>query len=348
MRAVELARPLADPEEVRRARVPVARRRVTADERLLVVEQERLVARPDVDLVDRPLVAEIDADRLHEAERAADLVRDHLVAPSLERARDELLVPRVHLREVGEPALRERAQEVERRDGLVVGLHHPLGVGHTRRLGLLVRMNGMPAERRQLHPAHALGRRRARLRELPGDPPHLDHGEGRAVGQHRGHLQEHLQPLPDRDRRDVPERLRAVARLEQERAALDRLAERPEQRPCLAREHERWQLAESPAHRLDDRGVGPVGLLERGARSPRGRRPGLGNGHASSVSRGRFDASRRKTLRYGDAEPRPPHRLLARERADMSWRPGARSRSFRPRSGRKEPHEDLLRHPADG
>ena len=88
------------------------------------------MARPDVDLVDRALVAEVDADRLHEAQRAADLVRDHLVAPPLERARDELLVPRVHLREVGEAALGERAQEVERRDGLVVGLHHPLRIGH--------------------------------------------------------------------------------------------------------------------------------------------------------------------------------------------------------------------------
>ena len=145
-----LPRALADPEEVARARVPVARRRVLAHERLLVVEQQRLVARPHVDLVDRALVAEVDPDRLHEAQRAADLVRDRLVAPPLERARDELLVPGVDLRQVGEAALRERAQEVERGDRLVVRLHEPLGVRRPRLERRLVGVHGVTAERRQL------------------------------------------------------------------------------------------------------------------------------------------------------------------------------------------------------
>ena len=121
-----------------------------AHERLLVVEEQRLVARPHVDLVDRALVAEVDPDRLHEPERAADLVRDHLVAPALERARDELLVPGVHLGQVGEAALRERTQQVERRDRLVVRLDHPLGIGHARFGRRLVGVDGVPAERGQL------------------------------------------------------------------------------------------------------------------------------------------------------------------------------------------------------
>jgi hypothetical protein len=89
-------------------------------------------------------------DRLHEPERAADLVRDHLVAAPLERARDELLVPGVHLRQVGEAALRERAEQVQRRDGLVVGLHHPLGIGDPRLGRGLVRVHRVATERRQL------------------------------------------------------------------------------------------------------------------------------------------------------------------------------------------------------
>ena len=109
-------------------------------------------------------------------------------------------------------------------------------------------------------------RRRARLRELPRDPPHLHDGQRRAVGQHGRHLQQHLQALADRDRGDLAERLGAVARLEEEGAPLDRLAERAPQRPRLAGEDERRQLAQPLAHGLDGSGVGPVGLLQRGQR----------------------------------------------------------------------------------
>ncbi len=86
VRAVELARALADPEHVRGAVVPVARRRVAPRQPFLVVEHEALVARPDVDLVQRLRVVEVDADRGHEAKRALDLRGDSLVALPLGRA----------------------------------------------------------------------------------------------------------------------------------------------------------------------------------------------------------------------------------------------------------------------
>ena len=221
------------------------------------------MARPDVDLVDRALVAEIDADRLHEAHRPADLVRDHLVAATLERARDELLVPRVHLREVGEAALRERAQEVERRDGLVVRLHETLGIRRPRLGGRLLRVDSVTAERRELDPVDDLRVGGARLCELACDAPHLHDGKRRAVREHRRHLQQHLQALADRDRRDVLERLGAIARLEDERAALGGLAERGAQCPRLTGEDERRQLAEPGPHGLERGRIGPLRLLER-------------------------------------------------------------------------------------
>src|SRR5581483_8106764 len=64
VRAVDLPRALADPDEVRGAVVPLAGERVAARERLLVVEQQRFVARPDVDLVQRRVRGVEDADRL--------------------------------------------------------------------------------------------------------------------------------------------------------------------------------------------------------------------------------------------------------------------------------------------
>ena len=309
--AVDLPGALADPEEVRRAGVPVSRGRVAAHERLLVVEQQGLVARPHVDLVDRPLVAQVDADRLHEAERAPDLVRDPLVPPALLRARDELLVPGLHLRQVGEAALREGTEQVERRDRLVVRLHHPLGVRDPRLGRRLVRVNRVPAERRQVHPVDELGRRRPRLRELAGDPAQLDDRERCAVGEHCRHLEQHLEPLADRDRRDLPERLRAVSGLEEERASLDRLAERALERPRLAGEHERRQLPQALAHLVDRGGVRPAGLLQRRQRPPCRRCPGLGEGHQASLAR-RFLALR-ATNRYNQrhARRRPPPSLLA-------------------------------------
>ena len=124
VRAVGLPRALADPEHVRRAVVPVAGQRVAAREALLVVEHEALVARPDVDLVQLRLAREVDAAGRHEAQCALDLARDLLVAAALGRARDELLVPLVHARDVGEAALRECAQQVERARRLVVGAQH--------------------------------------------------------------------------------------------------------------------------------------------------------------------------------------------------------------------------------
>ena len=95
--AVRLSRALADPEHVRRAVVPVARQRVAARQRFLVLEQQPLVARPVVDLMQLRLVAQIDAAGSHEAQRALDLRRKLFVAAALRRRGDELLVPHVHL-----------------------------------------------------------------------------------------------------------------------------------------------------------------------------------------------------------------------------------------------------------
>ena len=102
VRAVERPRSLPDPEHVRRAVVPVARERVAARQPLLVVEQQALVARPDVDLVQLRRRREVDPAGRHEGERALDLGGERLVAATLRGARDEVLVPGVHLRQVGE------------------------------------------------------------------------------------------------------------------------------------------------------------------------------------------------------------------------------------------------------
>ena len=276
--AVRLARPVADPQHVRRAVVPLAGQRVAAGEALLVVEEQALVARPHVDLVQSPLRHEVDAARRHEPQRALDLGGDRLVAAPLRGCRDELLVPAVDARQVGEAPLRERPQEVQRRGRLVVGLHHPVGVGDACRRGGRVVVHHVAAEGGELDPVDRLGRRRAGLRELPGDPAQLDHRQRAGVGHHGRHLEDDLELLADRDRREVGERLRAVTGLEQEGAALRDGRQGAGEVARLAGEDERRVLLQTLGRSGEARLVGPVRLLLGGKTAPGGGRPGVGGG----------------------------------------------------------------------
>ena len=266
--AVALPRPLTDPEHVRGAVVPVAGQRVAPRQPLLVVEQEALVARPDIDLVQLRGVDEVDPTGAHERERPLDLDRDRLVALAFGGARGELLVPHLHLRQVGEAALREGAEQVERDGRLVVGAHHALGVGDPRLGRRLVAVDHVAEEGRELDVADALGGSRARLCELAGDPPHLHEWQRRAVDQHDRHLEQDLQLLADRDRREVVEGLGAVARLEEEGAAGADLGERGLEITRLAGEDERRQRLQLRERGFGPRLVRPLGLVPRGAAAP--------------------------------------------------------------------------------
>ena len=195
--AVELAGAVADPQQVGRAVVPVAGQRVLAGERLLVVEQERLVAGVDVDLVELQLGVEVDAAGGHEPQRALDLGREALVAPALGAGVDELLVPRVDLGEVGEAALGEGAQQVEGGGRLVVAADQPLRVGPAGGGLELEVVHHVAAEGRQLDAVACLGGGGARLRELAGDAADLHRRHAGAVGEHHRHLEDDLQLVAD-------------------------------------------------------------------------------------------------------------------------------------------------------
>ena len=123
MGAVELAGAIADPHHVGRAVEPVAGQRVHPGQALLVGEDQGFVARPEVDLVQAGFGAQVDAARRHEAKGPVDFRCDLLVAQPLGGRSDELLVPQVDLGEIGEAALGEGAQQVERGRRLLVCRH---------------------------------------------------------------------------------------------------------------------------------------------------------------------------------------------------------------------------------
>ncbi len=68
-------------------------------------------------------------------------------------------------------------------------------------------------------PSDLLGRRRARLGELPGDAADLHHRRGRREGQHHRHLQEDAEEIADVVGAVLGEALGAIAALEQESLA---------------------------------------------------------------------------------------------------------------------------------
>ena len=71
----------------------------------------------------------VGAAGVHERQRAVDLAGEPLVALPGRALGDEVLVPGVHLVQVGVAAAGERAAQVERHRGGVVGPQQPLGVG---------------------------------------------------------------------------------------------------------------------------------------------------------------------------------------------------------------------------
>ena len=273
--AVEVAGALADPQHVGGAVVPAAGQRVLAGQRLLVAEDQRLVAGVDVDRRQRRVALGVDAAGPHEVQGPLDLGGQLLVAATLRAGRHELLVPRVDPGEVGEPALGEGAHEVQRRGRLVVRLHEALGVGRAG-AGLEQRaVDDVAAERRQVDVALALGGAGAGLGELAGDAPDLHDRDAHRVRQHDGHLEDDAQLLPDVVGRELLERLGAVAGLQEEGVAGGDLGERGLQRAGLPGEHERGIAGDGLQRPVQLVRVRPLGLLPGRMVLPGGRRPCL-------------------------------------------------------------------------
>ena len=259
MRAVRLARAVADPEEVRRAGVAVAGGGIHARQRLLVGQQQRLVAGVELRLAHLRQVGH--AAGLHEAERLVDAVREVGVARGERAARHEAEVPAVHLVQVGIAAGGEGAQQVQRRRRLHVGELHPRRVGHARLAGEVRAVDDVAAVGGQGRAVAGLGVGGARLGELPRHAAELHHRQAAAEGQHHRHLQQHAEGVADDVGGEVGEALGAVAALEDEGLALAGRGQRRLQPPRLAGEDQRRPGREPPLRRRQSVRVRVVGHL---------------------------------------------------------------------------------------
>ena len=216
MAVIELAGAVADPDHVAGGRVPVAGGGIDAGQRLLVAEQQRLVAGVEIGRAQLGMALEIEAAGAHEIERLGNAVGQLLVAARLRRILQEAEHPLMHAAEIGEAAGRERAQQVQRRRRLAIGHQLALRIGHARFRRERDVVDDVAAIARQLDAVELLGRRRARLGELPGDAADLHHRQRAGIGQHHRHLQQHAEEVADVVGAVLGEALGAVAALQQE------------------------------------------------------------------------------------------------------------------------------------
>ena len=239
MGVIVLARAVADPQHVAGGGVPVAGGRIDAGERLLEAEQQRLVAGVEIGGAQLGMAFQIETAGLHEAERLGNAIRQFDVAPRLRRVLDEAEHPLPHAREIGVAALREGAQQIERRRRLAIGLDLPARIGTARLLGEGDVVDDVAAIARQFLAVALLGRRGARLGELAGDAADLHHRRGGGISEHHRHLQEHAEEVADIVGAVLGEAFRAVAALQQESLAVGDARERLLQAARLAGEHQR-------------------------------------------------------------------------------------------------------------
>ena len=221
------------------------------------------------------MALEIEPAGLHEGERLGDAVGDRLVAVERARVLYKTEHPLMHAAEARVAAMREGAQQVQRRGRLVIGLDQPRRIGRARVPGELRAVDDVAAVARQLDIVAPLDRRRARLGELTGDPPDLHHRRGSREGQHHRHLQEDAEEVADRVRAVVLEALGAVAALEQESLPGRDARERFLQVARLAGKDERRKARKPALDRGELRRIGIFGDLNDRLRPPAFRRPAL-------------------------------------------------------------------------
>ena len=126
VRAVQRARPLADPGEVGREIIPARAARHLAGLGLLVVKVQPLVAGEEIHAVD--VGQHAPGERLHEAQRLADGLHHARVLGGVRRIGHEAQAPVFRMVQVGKAAFDQRANEVNRQAGPLVSAKQQLGI----------------------------------------------------------------------------------------------------------------------------------------------------------------------------------------------------------------------------
>ena len=209
------------------------------------------------------LVHRLAADRFEELERVGHRLHELVILGRERRFADEREVPVLGMVQVREPAVDQRAHEIQRQRGALVAAQHQ------RRIRLAIgRRERRPIDRvaaiaRQRHAVLRLVVGAARLRVLAGHAADADDRLLEPHEHHERHLQQDLELLHDVVRRALVEALGAIAALQQERLAALRLGELRLQVLDFPRRHDRRQPAQVREHALEVHVIAIGGLLRR-------------------------------------------------------------------------------------
>lgn len=133
--------------------------------------------------------------------------------------------------QVGKPALGEGAQQVEGGGGLVVRLQQAFRVRYAAFFIETDAVDDIATVGRQCHAVDGLVVSRARLGELSGHAPDLDHRAAGRESHDNGHLQQHLEGVADFRSGKLGETFGAIAALQQKRSSLGHFGELTAQFP---------------------------------------------------------------------------------------------------------------------
>ena len=244
--------------------------------RLLVVQVQALVTR--IEVHQRGFVNLAAADALEKIQRIADRVHDALIGVLQRRLVHEPQIPVLRMVQIREPALDQRAHEVQGQRGALVAAQQQLGVRRTRLGGEFRTIDQVSAIARQRDPAARLGVRRAGLGVLTGHAPDADDGFLQSVQQHETHLQQDLELLGDGVRFAIGKRFRTVTALQQKRLPALGGGEAPAQRLDLPGDHDRRQPRDVRHNPLECARIRIHRLLLGRPRLPAGAVPGAAFG----------------------------------------------------------------------
>ena len=156
----------------------------------------------------------------------------------------EAEIPVLRVMQVGETAVAQRADEIQRERGAFVAAQQQRRIRLARLGGELGTIDEIAAERRQRDAVARLGVGRSGFGVLAGHAADANDRLLESVQQHETHLQQDLELLRDLVRFALFERLGAVAAHEQELVATLRVGETLAQLLDFPRHHERRQLRE--------------------------------------------------------------------------------------------------------
>ncbi len=177
--------------------------------------------------------------------------------------------------QIGKAALGEGAQQVQGGGGLVVGLQQALRVRYAAFFIEADAVDDVATVGGQGHAVDGFVVGRARLGELPGHAPDLDHRAAGGEGHDDRHLQQHLEGVADFRGGELGEALGAVAALQQEGAALGHFGKLAAQLAGFTGKHQRRIAGQGLLDLQQVRRVGVLGLLLDRQGAPAVRAPGL-------------------------------------------------------------------------